>query len=412
MKRSGVAIILAVGAVAVGGAWHHFHASADPVQLVTSEVASGDIVKSVSCTGTLDAVTTVDVGSQVSGTIESIPVDFNSIVRKGEVLARLDTSIFKAQLLQAQANLAKAKADVGVAQAAVTDATEKLNRSKALAARQLIPQSDLDSARVAEDEAVANLKSVQAAQAQAQAAVDQADVSLEHTIILSPIDGIVVARKVDVGQTVAASFQTPSLFSIAADLTKMRVTATVDESDVGNVQVGQVARFTVDAYPSQPFEGKVVQVRLQPQTVQNVVTYDTVINVDNSQLLLKPGMTATVAIEVARREDVARIPTGALRFRPSEAVLTALGETTLVPKALAHRSAMPNQGGTGEVWVDRQGRIEPVSVRVGLSDGQSVEVLNGLPLGARVVTSAMLAVNRPTGSSASPLAPRPMYWHH
>ena len=414
MNQTRVAIILAVGVVAAGGGWHHFHASAEPVHLVTADVAPGDVVQTVACTGTIDAVQTVDVGSQVSGTISSIPVDFNSIVHKGDVLAKLDPSLFQAQLEQARASLSKAQADVGVARASVTDATEKLNRSKALAARQLVPQSDLDSAVVAEEEARADLKSALATQQQAQAGVDQAQVNLEHAVILSPIDGIVVARKVDVGQTVAASFQTPSLFSIAADLTKMQVTATVDEADIGSVKAGQVGRFTVDAYPNEPFEGKVVQVRLEPQTVQNVVSYDTVIAVDNSKLLLKPGMTATVAIEVARRDNVPRIPTAALRFRPAPAVLAALNEPNAVSNPKIRPSAALTPGVTAEAWVVNGGRLDPRLVRVGLSDGQSVEVLSGLPEGARVATAAWLPalVQHPVGPSSSPLAPRPMWWHH
>ena len=393
MNRTYVAVILAAGAVAAGGGWHHFHASADPVQVATAEVASGDVVQNVACTGTLDAVTTVDVGSQVSGTIATIPVDFNSIVRKGDVLAKLDTSLIQAQLDQARGSLAKAGADWGVAQAAVLDATEKLDRSKALAARQLIPQSDLDDAQVAADEARASLKSATAQQQLAQASVDQAQVDLEHATIFSPIDGIVVARKVDIGQTVAASFQTPSLFSIAADLTKMKLTATVDEADIGKVAVGQTAHFSVDAYPSQPFEGKVVQVRLQPETVQNVVSYDTVIAVDNPKLLLKPGMTATIAVEVARHENVPRVPGVALRFRPTPAVLAALNEPNVASDPKLRPAATLTSGSPAEVWVVNGGRMEPRRVRVGLSDGLSFEVLDGVPLGARVATAAWLTAS-------------------
>ncbi len=393
MNRTYVAVILAAGAVAAGGGWHHFHASADPVQVATAEVASGDVVQNVACTGTLDAVTTVDVGSQVSGTIATIPVDFNSIVRKGDVLAKLDTSLIQAQLDQARGSLAKAGADRGVAQAAVLDATEKLDRSKALAARQLIPQSDLDDAQVAADEARASLKSATAQQQLAQASVDQAQVDLEHATIFSPIDGIVVARKVDIGQTVAASFQTPSLFSIAADLTKMKLTATVDEADIGKVAVGQTAHFSVDAYPSQPFEGKVVQVRLQPETVQNVVSYDTVIAVDNPKLLLKPGMTATIAVEVARHENVPRVPGVALRFRPTPAVLAALNEPNVASDPKLRPAATLTSGSPAEVWVVNGGRMEPRRVRVGLSDGLSFEVLDGVPLGARVATAAWLTAS-------------------
>ena len=411
MNRTYLTVILAAGAVAVGGGWYHFHASSEPVQVATAEVATGDVVQNVACTGTLDAVTTIDVGSQVSGTISAIPVDFNSIVRKGDVLAKLDTSLFQASLDQARASLAKASADVGVAQAAVTDATEKLDRSKALAARQLIPQSDLDSAQVTADEAKASLKSAAAQQQMAQASVDQAQVDLDHAVILSPIDGIVVARKVDVGQTVAASFQTPSLFSIAADLTKMKLTATVDEADIGRVTLGQVAHFTVDAYPSQPFDGKVVQVRLQPETVQNVVSYDTVIAVDNQKLLLKPGMTATIAVEVARHDNVPRIPGVALRFRPTQAVLAALNEPKVTSNPKIRPAATLTPGSVGEVWLMNGGRLEPHLVHVGLTDGQSFEVLDGVPLGARVATAAWLTLSaQPSaGPAPTPLAPQPTY---
>jgi HlyD family secretion protein len=411
MNRTSFVVILTAGAVAVGGGWHHFHASSEPVQLATAEVASGDVVQNVACTGTLDAVTTIDVGSQVSGRISTIPVDFNSIVRKGDVLARLDVSLFQAELDQARASLAKAAADAGVAQAALTDATEKLDRSTALAARQLIPQSDLDAAQVTADEAKAGLKSAFAQQQVAQATVDQAQVDLEHAVILSPIDGIVVARKVDVGQTVAASFQTPSMFSIAADLTKMKLTATVDESDIGKVTAGQTARFTVDAYPRQSFEGRVVQVRLQPETVQNVVSYDTVIAVDNTNLLLKPGMTATVSVEVARHENVPRIPGVALRFRPTQAVLDALNEPKVTSNPKIRPAATLTPGSVGEVWLMNGGRLEPRLVHVGLSDGQSFEVLDGVPLGARVATAAWLTASaRPvTVPAPTPLAPQPAY---
>jgi HlyD family secretion protein len=410
MNRTYLATVLALAVVGAGGAWHHFHASTEPVQLVTAEVVRGDVVQAVACTGTLGAVTTVDVGSQVSGTIRDIPVDFNSIVHKGQVLARLDISLFEAQLEQARAGLEKATADLGVAQTAVVDAQEKLDRAKALAARQLIPQSDLDAATVALEEAKADVQAASGQRQQARASVHEADVNLAHAVIVSPIDGIVVARKIDVGQTVAASFQTPSLFSIAADLTKMQLEATVDEADIGNVKVGQPARFSVDAYPGDSFEGKVVQVRLQPETVQNVVTYDTMIAVDNFRLLLKPGMTATVAIEVARHESVPLVPSVALRFRPTQAVLSALGEPQVVSTTKIRSGATLAPGTLGEVWVAKAGRLEPRRVRVGLSDGQSIELADGLPVGERVVTAAVLkAMAQSTrGAVPSPLAPQPM----
>ena len=215
----------------------------------------------------------------------------------------------------------------------------------------------------------------------------------------------------DVGQTVAASFQTPSMFSIAADLTKMKLTATVDEADIGKVTVGQAVRFNVDAYPSQPFEGKVVQVRLQPETVQNVVSYDTVVAVDNSKLLLKPGMTATISVEVARHENVPRVPGVALRFRPTEAVLAALNEPKVTSNPKIRPAATLTPGSVGEVWLINGGRLEPRLVHVGLTDGQSFEVLDGVPIGARVVTGAWLTASaQPTaGPAPTPIAPQPTY---
>jgi HlyD family secretion protein len=394
MNRTSWLVVLVAGIVAAGGAWHHFHADADPVQVVTSEVAIGDVIQAVACTGTLDAVETVDVGSQVSGTISGVPVDFNSIVHKGDVLAKLDVSLLRAALEQANGSLAKSSADVGVAQAAVTDAAEKLDRNKALFARQLIPQSDLDDSQTAKEEADASLKSALGARQQAQASVRAAEVDLQHAVILSPIDGIVVNRKVDVGQTVQASFQTPSMFSIAADLTKMKLTATVDEADIGRVKVGEAVRFTVDAYEGRTFSGTVVQVRLQPETVQNVVSYDTIVAVDNRNLLLKPGMTATVGIEVGRREHVPRVPAAALRFRPAEGVLAALGEPSVKSNPKLRPAATLTPGSAGEVWVMSGGRLEPRLVHVGLTDGQSFEVTDGVPPGARVATSAWLTAPR------------------
>jgi HlyD family secretion protein len=408
MHRTSWLVVLVAIVVAAGGAWRHFGAGADPVQIVTAEVAAGDVVQNVACTGTLDAVETVDVGSQVAGTIEEIPVDFNSIVRRGDVLARLDTSLFRAALDQARAGLSRAEADVAVAEASVVDTTQKLNRQKALFARQLVPRSDLDDAQVAADQAKAALKAAEGQRQQARAAVDQAQVDLDHTVIVSPIDGIVVNRKVDVGQTVAASYQTPSMFSIAADLTKMKLTAAVDEADIGQLRAGETARFGVDAYPGEIFTGRVIQVRLQPETVQNVVSYDTIVAVDNAALLLKPGMTATTTIEVARRENVLRVPASALRFRPTQAVLAALGEAGVSPIPRIKPPAALTPGSAGQVWVLDGGRLAPRLVHVGIGDGQSFEIVDGLSAGARVATAAMLTQPRAAGGAApAALAPQP-----
>ena len=294
--------------------------------VTTVTVTEGDIVDTVGATGALEAVTTVQVGSQVSGIIQDLLVDFNSIVREGDVIMRLDPSLFETQLAQASANLARAEAEVERLRVAVEDAETQLVRAEGLAARALISDTELDAARVAVRSAEAQLKSAEAQVTQAQASLNQNQVNLEHTVIRAPIDGIVTSRLVDVGQTVAASFQAPELFVIAADLTKMRVIANIDESDIGRIRPDQRVTFTVDAYPAEEFEGSVTQIRLEPIVTQNVVTYATVIDAPNPELKLKPGMTATITLEIARRENVLRIPNAALRFRPDPDVFAALNQ--------------------------------------------------------------------------------------
>jgi HlyD family secretion protein len=391
MKKLPLALAGMVVMVGGSAAWYHLHAAGDPVKLSTGVVTAGDIVMSVACTGTLNAVKAVEVGSQVSGTIAALGADFNSVVRKGQVLAKLDTSSFQAEVDQAKAALEKAKDDLNTAQVAVLDATEKLDRAKALAARQLIPQSDLDDAAVAKRQADADVAAAIGQRDAAQAMVHQAMTNLTHAVILSPIDGIIVARDVDLGQTIAANFQAPALFSIAEDLSHMQVIATVDESDVGKVAVGQQARFAVDAYPGREFTGAVAQVRLQPRVADNVVSYDVVIGADNGELLLRPGMTAQIAIESARRDGVLRVLTECLRFRPTPAVLTATGSAKPKESATARPALSLLPGSVGEVWVISNGRIEPRRVTVGLSDGRYTEV-KGLAAGDRTVSNAVLRV--------------------
>src|SRR5436190_1930352 len=339
MKRAiiGLLIVVAVGA-GVGAIY--VRRGGPEVQVQTSPITRGDIVDTVGATGTLQAVTTVQVGSQVSGNIQWLGADFNSIVKKGQVVARLDASLFEAQLQQARANLnqtranlTKAQSDLDRTKVQLTDAQQKYTRAKELAAKGLVPQSELDAAKIAVDTAQAGLASqeatvnqAQAAVTQSQASVNQNQVNLDHTIITAPIDGIVTQRSVDVGQTVAASMQAPTLFIIAADLTKMQVNANIDEADVGRIRPAQHVTFRVDAYPTDAFEGTVVQIRLQPVVQQNVTTYGTVIEVPNGQLKLKPGMTANVKIEIAKRSDTLRIPNTALRFRPTAELFAALNQ--------------------------------------------------------------------------------------
>ena len=334
------------------------------VTIVTA--SRGVIADTVGATGTLEAVTTVQVGSQVSGIIQNLSADFNSIVREGEVIARLDPSLFQTQIEQAQANLVRAQADVERQRVSVDDAKAKLVRAEGLAARNLIPQTELEAAIVAVRLAEAQIKSSEAQVTQAEASLNQTEVNLQHTIITAPIDGIVISRAVDVGQTVAASMSAPELFVLAADLTKMRVIANIDEADVGRIRPGQPVTFTVDAYAAEEFEGTVSQIRLEPIVLQNVVTYATVIDVPNPDLALKPGMTATVTLEIARRDDVVRIPNAALRFRPTPQMFAALNQP--VPEEL--QGGRGGRGGSAAA-VDAASGARAQGPRAGFGGGAS-----------------------------------------
>ncbi len=359
MKRA-VIVLVVVAAVGAGAGAYYIRRGGNEITVNISPVTRGEIIDTVGATGTVQAVTTVQVGSQVSGNIAYLGADFNSIVRQGQVIARLDASLFEAQFQQTRANLAQANASLTKAQSdlernkvQLLDAQQKFARAKELAAKNLVPQSDLDSAKIAVDTAQASLASqqatvtqAQAAVAQAQASVNQSQVNLDHTVIMAPIDGIVTQRSVDVGQTVAASMQAPTLFIIAADLTKMQVNANIDEADVGRIRPGQDVTFRVDAYPTEEFLGTVSQVRLQPVVVQNVTTYGTIVNVPNKELKLKPGMTANLKVQIARRADALRVPNAALRFRPSTDVFAALNQP-VPPEAQFGGGGRGGQGGNG-----------------------------------------------------------------
>jgi HlyD family secretion protein len=321
-------LVVALAVIGAGGyGYYRYTQKPVPPTITTARVTRGDLAETVGATGTLQAVTTVQVGTQVSGNILELNADFNSLVRKGQVLARLDPSLIQSQIEQARANLIRAEADLERLRVALEDSRTKLARAKELSDKKLIAQTELEAAEVTVRSSEAQLRSQEAGVTQSQASLRQNQVNLAHTVIESPIDGLVISRNVDVGQTVAASMSAPTLFVLAADLTKMQVLASLDESDVGRIRPGQVVRFRVDAFPTDEFIGNVTQVRLQPTTVQNVVTYQTVIDVPNPALKLKPGMTANVNIEIARRADVIRVPNTALRFRPTPEMFTALGQT-------------------------------------------------------------------------------------
>ena len=319
------AIIVAIGLLAA----FKFKGSTDP-QYFTAKVEKGDIRQVVDATGTINAVTTVQVGSQASGTIYKLSADFNTHVKKGQVIAEIDPSIFQGQVLQARADLDSARANLAASRANqekskanAAQAAADFARTQALAKEGVMSQQQLDVARAAADSAKAQVSADQSAIAQMQgqvaqksAALQVAQTNLSHTVITAPIDGVVVARSVDVGQTVAASLSAPTLFTIAEDLTKMQVYAATDESDVGQIRAGQRVSFKVDAFPNDTFYGQVLQVRMNPTTVQNVVTYNTIVNFDNLDLKLFPGMTAYVSIPVAQAQNVLKIPNGALRYKP------------------------------------------------------------------------------------------------
>ncbi|HLG21968.1 MAG TPA: efflux RND transporter periplasmic adaptor subunit [Candidatus Manganitrophaceae bacterium] len=364
----------------------------------TAAVERGDITASVSATGKVNAVVTVQVGSQVSGTIQRLFADFNSRVKKGEVIAQIDPAILKVQVEQAKAKLANDEANTDKARVVLSDATRNLRRMEALLSRNFISQSDKDAAQTAADSAVAGLRAAETQVEQGRAALKLAETNLRYTTIVSPVDGIVISRNVDVGQTVAASLQAPTLFTIAQDLTEMQVDTSVDEADIGNVHVGQEAEFTVDAYPDSPFAGRVHDIYNQPITVQNVVTYDAIIRVKNPDLKLKPGMTANVRIKIGFKDNVLKLPNVALRYRPDKGG----GPSTPVKQGgTPHLQAKAHER---EVWVLREGKEVSVSVALGLSDGSFTEVISGdLKPEDQVITEKIRKNNSTQGSGRLPM---------
>jgi HlyD family secretion protein len=411
---------LSIGAVvALAGAAVYYYRSdvaAEAPALTTAEVTHGDVIATVEATGTLEAVTTVDVGTQVSGTIKTLGADFNTQVRKGQVIAQLDPSLFETQVAQEHATVTRLKAEVERARVQASDAKVKLGRARELADKDLIAKSDLDAAESTANAADASVKSADAQLVQAQASLNQAQVNSSHTIIRAPIDGVVIARNVNVGQTVAASMQAPTLFIIANDLTEMQVNASVDESDIGKIEM-HLVRFRVVAYPNETFTGTVSQVRLQPVVEQNVVSYVTVIDVPNPDLKLKPGMTAAVTIEIARADDAIRVPNAALRFRPTEHMFEALEQQPPRPQSEQSRrgaestkrdpSRRSGEGAKAGVWVLEQGALKRVPVEPGISNGtQTAVVSDALTPGMRVLTGASTpATATPAAPTSSPLLP-------
>jgi len=374
-------------AVAAFAFWR-FGNSARESSYVTMPVQRNNITQVVSSTGTLQAVVTVQVGSQVSGTIDKLFADFNTKVKAGQVVVQLNQDKFKASVDQGRANVLAAESNLAKAKVSVADALRTLERNRELRKRDLMAQSELDAAQTAYDAALAQVEVNKAQIAQAQAALNQTKVDLDNTTIRSPVDGIVISRNVDVGQTVAASLQAPTLFTIANDLSKMEVHTNVDEADVGNIWEGQEVAFTVDAYPARRFTGKVHQVRNAATVVQNVVTYNAVVRIDNKELLLKPGMTANVQFLVSQKEDVLTIPNMAIRFKPPEQKneaqeLLRQQQSRAAPGVGARRTSRSGGGGGGEggrrvrIYVLKNLKAQPVEVQLGITDGSKTEVRDG-----------------------------------
>ena len=381
-------VVLAV--IAGGYYWYRVRNARPEPTVMTQPLSRGDVVDSVGATGTLEAVETVEIGTQVSGVVQELHADFNSIVKKGQVIARLDPQLIQTQIEQQTANVQRAEADLARLEVALEDAKQKLDRAQQMSAKQLIPKTELETAEVNVRSAEAQIRSSKASLTQAQAQLNNQRVNLGYTTIVAPIDGIIISRNVDQGQTVQASMNAPVLYLMAADLTKMQVLANIDEADVGRMRPGQRVTFRVDAYPTDTFIGEVAQVRLQPTTVQNVVTYSTVISVPNPELKLKPGMTANVAIEIARKNNVLRIPNAATRFRPTTEMFQVLNQA--VPPELER-----GRGGRGRGDGQRAGFGGPSGGGPGGAQGQP-------PAAAAGATPQAGRTGAPAAAQAAPPA--------
>jgi len=403
--------VLVIAGAAGGGAWYWKQHEEKGPDYKTATVTRGDLIQVVTATGQLNPQTNVTVGSQVSGIISKLYVDYNSPVTNGQVIAQIDPVTYKALVALAHADLASAKASLELAQA-------EEERSNALYQAQIVSKSDMDTA-------VATLHQADATVMMKQASLDQAQANLSYTTIYAPVDGVVISRNVDVGQTVAASLSAPTLYMIANDLTRMQIDALVSEADIGGIEMNQAVNFTVDAFPSRTFPATVVQIRNAPQTNQNVITYDTVIGVDNSDLKLRPGMTANVSIITAARTNVLKIPNGALRFHPPEAPdarkEAGTGASNSVPQTGAMRAeggpgSHPNGGGGAHPRSERTSHTvyildkapdgkeiaKPVQIKTGINDGIFTQVTDGLKEGDEVIVGINFSTGASQSSSSNP----------
>jgi len=417
---------LAVVAVAGGAllAWRLIWKKSDgTVKYETAVAERGSLSAQVTASGTLSPLVTVQVGSQVSGRILELKADFNSRVEKGQVIARIDPQLFQTEVAKARANYNSARAQVTRAEAEAAQANRNYDRTSSLGEQQLVARAEVDASLAALQTAQASVAAARAQLSQAKAAVEQAGTNLALTTIVSPIGGIVISRNVDVGQTVAASLQAPTLFTIAEDLAKMEVHTSVAEADVGRLTAGMSVEFSVDAHPSERFKGKVKEVRYSPQTIQNVVTYDAVVSVDNGELKLRPGMTADVTFLLEQRDAVVLVPNAALRFRPPQKVLDEIGWKPPDERGPGVRAgggvrkrgggersadAGGEPGARGEkggrerasrrlVWKLAQGGAPaPAMIEIGISDGKMTEVVSGLGEGETVIVGVVGAEQSPS----------------
>lgn len=390
-----IVVVLAVVAFLLSG-----NKKKEQVQFNTAEVAPANIVNTVTATGTIEPVTSVTVGTQVSGIVSKLYVDYNSVVKKGQVIAELDKSNLVSELNSAKASLEQAKASLSSAESSLSYQVANFRRNKALYQKGLISGNDYESARLSYQTTMASVSSARDQVSAAREQVKKAQTNLGYATITSPIDGIVLSKSVEEGQTVAASFSTPTLFTIAKDLTNMQVVADVDEADIGDVKVGERVTFTVDAYPDNTFSGTVKQVRQEATTTNNVVTYSVVISAPNADLKLKPGLTATVTIYTQENKGVLSVPSKALRFTPEKETVGGMKI-----KDIANAK--------NKVWTIEGNTVVAHRVNIGMTDGSHTQILSGIRRGAKVITGISSATsdddgddNTTSSSESSPFAPK------
>lgn len=408
MKKIYYIIIIAVIALITILIIFRFSSNKEVLSFETIKAEKGDISSIITATGSLEAITTVDVGTQVSGIIQNIYVDFNSKVKSGQTIAILDTFMLYTSLQSAKADLQQKKANIDYYK-------KNFDRLKLLFESNTIAESDFDLAKFNYETAIANYLS-------SKASLEKAEINLKYATIISPIDGVIISRNIDEGQTVAASFNTPTLFSIAKDLTKMQVVASIDEADIGQLKKGNKVLFTVDAYPDDEFEGKVIQIRLEPTITQNVVTYNVLIDAPNPELKLMPGLTANLNILVAEEKNILKIQSKALRYSPSQEVMMKLRDVMLAQRKKSENTARgidkrPNGGakqgmfsrdlpdGEAIIWVKTEDLIKSKRIKTGLSDGTSIVVLEGLNEDEEVITDEVYKKKKEQKSQKSPFMP-------